>query len=293
MALSNRSRRSFWIKRAVALALFVMLAVHILFSFEAPFPWMAAKWSAGDVLGYLGSIIGAGATIFVLLATIDYEKKVDEERSKRAVRPVIAITLPEKTLPEWGPSVTAEFEDDFDPIGVEITYERAREEYLRASCYAIVSADDGASFDTVLSHNDYYLALWAEAQVIKDEDGNHFGNDFQAWFLKLMLTSVGNGPAINVSARLVKSDVENAALEGSRTHSPVFQLMVGGEWGLGILVPAGSISAKEYCLVLSYEDVYGRAYEQSHVMTLSRLGLGGHVGFHAGISQRDTAGEMP
>lgn len=268
-----------------------MFVVHILYSLDALLPRLKAKWSAGDVLGYCGSIIGVGATIFVLLATIDYEKKVDDKRSQRAVRPVIAITLPEKPLPEWGPSVTAEFEDDFDPIGAEITYERAREEYLRASCYATVSADDEVFFKTELSHSDHYLALWAEAQVIKDEDGSHFGNDFQAWFLKLMLTSVGNGPAINVSARLVKGDVENAALEGSRTHSPVFQLMVGGEWSLGILVPAGSVSAKEYCLVLSYEDVYGRAYEQSHVMTLSRLGLGGHVGFHAGISQRDAAGE--
>lgn len=57
MALSSRGRRNTWIKRIIALSLFVMLAVHILYSLEVPLPWLEAKWSAGDVLGYLGSII--------------------------------------------------------------------------------------------------------------------------------------------------------------------------------------------------------------------------------------------
>lgn len=289
--MSSNRRKYSWMWKTFALALFVMLVVHVLFYFNAPTPWLKAKWCAGDVLGYMGSIIGAGATIFVLLATIEHEKKADEEKSKHSVRPVIAILNSEKPVPGWGPAGSMMSEDDFDPIGEEVVYRKAREGYILADCYAVVSKDGSVSYKTKLTYEKYDLALWAEAQVIHTvEEPTYFGNDFRAWFVKFVLTNMGNGPAINAYARLIEQDNVGVADEKKMPCSPTVQLMVGGEWSLGLLVPADrSIpeESKNYRLVLTYEDADGRRYEQSFPLTMSRRGNKGQVDGCLSIDQRE------
>lgn len=229
----HKSNRKFtWLWKTAALSLAVMLIVHLLYSFDAPLTWLETAWGAGDLLGYWGSIIGAGATIFVLLATIDYEKKADEDRAKRSVRPVIAVSIPEKPFPRWGLVGLTIPEEDFDPIGEGAAYRKAREEYVRADCYAVVSKDGGVSYITKLRNDDYDLALWAEVQVNYGEGSSRYGNSFRAWFVKLVLVSIGNGPAINVRARIVGQNLGGVAYDERVTCSPATQLMVGGGVGL-------------------------------------------------------------
>lgn len=283
-----------WLFITIAVALIAMLVVHFLYSFNAPAPCLEAKWCAGDVLGYMGSIIGACATIFVLLATIDYEREADEERAKHSMRPVIAISNPEKPLSGWNLVGLTISEDDFDPIGEEAAYRKAREEYIRADCYVVASKDGSVSYKATLSTEDYDLAVWAEAQVIhKESKPTFYGNAFRAWFVKFVLTSMGNGPAINVHARLVEQDFVSATGGEKMPCSPAVQLMVGGEWTLGLLVPAErSIpeETKQYRLVLTYEDADGRRYEQSHALTMTRLGNKGQVDGFLSIDQREIGG---
>ena len=282
-----------WLWKTVAIALAVLLGVHILYSLDVSFPWLEAQWSAGNVLGYFGSIIGASATIFVLLATIDYEKRAEEERAKRTVRPVIAISVPERPLPGWGLEWSTSPDTDFNPFREREAYSDSREEYVRADCYAIATDVGEVSYKAALSASDYYLAMWAEAQVDEDVDptagiiGASFGSELKAWFVKLVLTSMGNGPAINLTTRLVVQDSEGAASGSKLSCSPAVQLMVGRERSLGILVPVGSNDAKEYHLVLSYEDADGRRYEQSHAIVMSRADFAGRFDVHVDVAQKE------
>ena len=289
--MSSNRRKYSWMWKTFALALFVMLVVHVLFSFNAPTPWLKAKWCAGDVLGYMGSIIGAGATIFVLLATIEHEKKADEERSKHSVRPVIAASKLEKPSSGWDLAGSTMSEDDFDSISEEVEYRKACEEYILADCYAVVSKDGSVSYKTKLTNDEYDLALWAEAQVIHEEGGlTSHGNAFRAWFVKLVLTSMGNGPAINAYARLVEQGLVGAVDDKKIPCSPTVHLMMGGEWTLGLLVPTEQSipeETKQYRLVLTYEDADGRRYEQSFPLTMSRLGNKGQVDGCLSIDQRE------
>ena len=79
----------------VGLLLVPIIFVYILFSNPAPI-WLRVKWSAGELLDYLGSIIGALATIFAILITIDLtheEQQLAYQRQKEEHRLAIMPRL--------------------------------------------------------------------------------------------------------------------------------------------------------------------------------------------------------
>lgn len=59
-----------WFMTIIIISVVIMLAVHILYKFHPACDFFVAEWSAGDLLMFYGSIIGAMATIYVLQETI-------------------------------------------------------------------------------------------------------------------------------------------------------------------------------------------------------------------------------
>lgn len=59
-----------WFMTIVIVSAAIMLTVHILYKFHPICDFFVAEWSAGDLLMFCGSIIGAMATIYVLQETI-------------------------------------------------------------------------------------------------------------------------------------------------------------------------------------------------------------------------------
>lgn len=58
-----------------ALIIVLPIAIHFLFKQDFNIKWLYAEWSAGDVLGYCGTIIGALATIIAVYITIKHTKE--------------------------------------------------------------------------------------------------------------------------------------------------------------------------------------------------------------------------
>lgn len=78
-------------KKAIILCAFGIviggpMIIHIVFSIPAPWAWMIAKWSAGDVLGYYGSVLGfCGTTLLSVLALYQNKMIKDDAENRENV----------------------------------------------------------------------------------------------------------------------------------------------------------------------------------------------------------------
>lgn len=81
----------------------------------------------------------------------------------------------------------------------------------------------------------------------------------------VLLRSVGNGPAVNVHVRLAGKGVVSTYVAGMPVHSPTFQFPVGDGYRVRLCFESVEDALDmETSLVLSYQDICGRCYEQSH-----------------------------
>lgn len=71
-----------WFVTIVIISAVIMIVVHTLFKVHLSYDFFVAEWSAGDLLLYFGSIIGAVATIYVLQETI--KATIDQQREERS-----------------------------------------------------------------------------------------------------------------------------------------------------------------------------------------------------------------
>lgn len=68
-----------------------ILVIHFLFSFYPTNNLWVAKWSAGELLSYFGSIIGALATIVAVVITIVYTKRSQDEQNVLTIKPYLQV----------------------------------------------------------------------------------------------------------------------------------------------------------------------------------------------------------
>lgn len=64
----------------VILSVIYMLIIHILYKIPSLCNFCIAEWTAGDLLSYGGSIVGAIATIYVLQETIHSTLKLQKRK---------------------------------------------------------------------------------------------------------------------------------------------------------------------------------------------------------------------
>lgn len=73
---------------AVILFIFVIpIFINHLYSRPASIPLFAMSWEAKDALAFYGSILGAGATILALVATIRFTARSQKEERKLSIKP--------------------------------------------------------------------------------------------------------------------------------------------------------------------------------------------------------------
>ena len=83
----KRILKKYWIW--ILIAVVYLLLVHSIYLFPAPFGWLVSSWSAGDLLAYGGAIIGAGATIYAVVSTIEHEREREREQNRLNCKPWI------------------------------------------------------------------------------------------------------------------------------------------------------------------------------------------------------------
>jgi len=65
----------FWAIVALCLLILVPLTINFLFRNHFGVEWFVAEWTAGEALSYVGTILGAGATICAVVLTISYSRE--------------------------------------------------------------------------------------------------------------------------------------------------------------------------------------------------------------------------
>lgn len=104
-----RTAKRHWFMTIVIISAAIMLVVHILYKFHPISDFFVAEWSAGDLLQFCGSIIGAMSTIYVLQETIrttmiqQNEDRIYLENQQRedkafSLKPYFVITAQEAKL---------------------------------------------------------------------------------------------------------------------------------------------------------------------------------------------------
>lgn len=173
----------------------------------------------GDVLAFIGSLIGAAATIVAVRLTISYERGLRVEDEREAVLPFIAMSV-------------------VDGFGDTPSYPLMTE--------IVLGSNGGVSYRS-------------RPRGALDSPDEHY--------FTLHLESVGNGPAINVSARLEGEDIGVKYIEGSPIHSPVLQFPVGATRSIVFHFESRAAALeKSLAFVLKYSDIHGRTYEQRHTL---------------------------
>lgn len=94
----------FWLSVAIVLP----IIVYFIFKCNSPDEWTKAKWGAGDILGYVGSILGGAITLVGVVYTISQENKKYYDEKKTNVKPYLSFYNCElvNQCPEYKKSIT-------------------------------------------------------------------------------------------------------------------------------------------------------------------------------------------
>ncbi len=263
------------IKRLIALVavafLFVPTIVQWAFRTSALVPFLVAEWTAGEFLDYVGSIIGAVATIAAVRMTIQFEREERIDDQRLSVLPLIAVTRLERHVP------------NLDSVYMVASRPNRREDAAKADTYSefspgkeyiVISNKGEITYSSKLSEGQAHLAYGGD--FLEENMGNGLIATVlnKSLYYPLLLQSAGNGPAINVSVWMQK-DGRGPKYEGTddNLHLPIVQLTVGESRYVDILFEDWLAEGAKgrYELVVAYHDTFGNKYYQIHELALAPM----------------------
>lgn len=71
----------------ILIVIIIPFTVSVIFKVRAPWGIFSAEWTPDGYLGYIGSLIGAAATIYAVRVTIINERKQQDEERVIAAKP--------------------------------------------------------------------------------------------------------------------------------------------------------------------------------------------------------------
>lgn len=231
----------------------IPLGIHILFSVAAPFDFLRAKWTAGDVLSFYGTIIGALCTILGVFLSIQYAQKNYKEDTEKRVLPYIGVTMLDVKNKNNIFNVLS-YEDNSEDCN---TYE----EFLANKCCFTVDKDI-INYRYDLSKRQKKLVMSGGMEETTDRNGVKILKHNNILSIPFMLQSVGNGPAIccriGLHTQFTKWD-----------HGKYFppKYFSQGE-SFHVCIFFEDISSCEvgqtFYLRVAYENIYGDTYFQEY-----------------------------
>jgi len=222
-----------------------LLFVHIAFQFNGP-TYLQAVWSAGEVLGYLGAILGAAATIVAIVITVQItaEGRADDHQHQ----------MEERKL-----SMKPHFQTTHNPVfSKNEATQLANGKTVFVSYPAISGREDDITPGSTL---DVPHLLKSKKSSIKAEeihDQFSFTKDF--YILKYVIENVGAGNAVNVQFCI-----------DEMPFIPAFSLVVNTSKEFVFIFRKTLAANGEHRIVFDYEysDVATMArYKQSEVISL-------------------------
>lgn len=274
---------------SLLVALVIPAVLHLLYKLPAPAFALEAVWGAGEMLDYIGSILGAAATIGAVWLTIRDEREGRLEEQRLSTVPLVAITALERHVPAFDM-----FSGSMPTLGSSERENKQDEyeEFEPNSEFIVVSKAGQITYISELTERQKHYAHSGPHVPERLEGGFMAVAINNAMFLPLRLYRIGNGPAVNVSVSMER-DGEAPLFEGGTLHLSTRQMAVGTHRYVGILFEdyRSVKSQGSYGLIIRYEDTLGHRYEQRHDGAISpSIRNGNHVlqlSFDCGIERRE------
>ena len=230
----------------VTIACLVLLAVCIgvpvlLTTHHVPEAW---EFTSGDLLGYIGAVLGGLITLIGVAATIYYEHRETWEERVRASAPCLVPTLLGRGELDQIPRI-------FSP---------------EEGTYFVLHPKDRAEIKSSLAKQEYekWLSSGEETKIMSGFTA--FGPSRIA-ALAFIVENVGLGPAINYRVRIVPSSGVSKPTDRAAGNSA---LRIGDSYCAAVYCDTHNPSAAgEYRLELTYLDLYGYRYSDSFEFEIS------------------------
>ena len=257
-----RCRPAYWVcVGLVVAAALSLVVVHFIFCVDCPIPLLVAKWSAGELIGFIGSVLGAIATIIAVTMTVDHAEKSQNKEYELQVLPCVAVEILERR--NMGSAL-----DDYGTSNYPVTERRPYEEVPHGKEYAVLSGDKASYSNQLSSSQQTNIETFDSAQDFGSGVTASVVNPVQ--YIPLVFKSIGNGPALDVSLALVRATSLEEVPNGGFVTVPVTQMPVGSQRYLGVYVENrfDPLLAGDYHVVVDYFDILGNGYRQGFSLRL-------------------------
>lgn len=220
---------------AIALFLFPILIVHSLFKIAAPCKWLAANWTAGEVLVYFGAVLGAAATITVIILTIIFTQENQKAERKLSIKPHL--------------------QTEYQPI---FNRDKAIEQVANRAVFVLFPHNEFEGIGS--TYEPPYLLKKSEEKDPQREILSTLNFSRKYYIIKYTVSNVGAGNALNLSFTI-----------NDKLVIPPFSLSVSDSKVFVILLNAELLKDKTRSLHFKYEyqDCASIAqYEQHETIVL-------------------------
>lgn len=246
--------------RFVLVALMAMIIVHFLFRIECPVPLLVATWSSGELLGFIGSVFGAIATILAVTATIDYTEKSRQKDLVAQVLPCIVMEAPGLRNTGLADTLVGSNESQSPE-----TYE----ETLNERDFAIIAGANvkyASRLDEQQRKNVVSPVL--ERELCQGVCGLVANTTL---YIPLVFKSVGIGPAVNVSLALIRAPSIDGVPKAGFPTASVRQMPVGSQRYLGLYFENRDDPdiIATYQVFVRYYDILGNEYRQGFGLSIT------------------------
>ncbi|WP_034487789.1 hypothetical protein [Butyrivibrio fibrisolvens] len=263
-------------KHPIIIVLVIVIAViagpiiiHLLFKTVGP-SWLVAKWSAGEILQYYGTIITAIIAIAGLYLTFQDNRRSIREQSRLDKLPYFSLTTLNYDVrnPLFGTTTDKEIDSKGEVVlkpkdnKQEYYY---REEKLKAALITIRKGVPG--IETKIPETDKKLILNGGVSEQRMAQGMIGIVNEPMIYVPIILQNVGNGAAMGFRVGLNKL-INGCLIEPKYLSST--SVNEKEEFYLGFFaLNEGEENVGEYLLEIIYRDMFDNKYRQSTKFIIS------------------------
>lgn len=238
----------------IIFVIIIPLLINYLFKQSTSFDILIAEWSAGDVLSFYGSILGAILTVYGVYLTIQYSQHNYREDVHNRVLPFLAL---------YSLRSRSRF-SMFNPVKQEqsSTPETLYEEYRLREIYFIIK-NGTVVIKNSLSKEQKQTLLQGGLKYIASEPNTFSLCDVNLISVPLEVENVGNGAAINLRIGLNKM----------ANSTPVYITPINLKQNTIIYLHIFSESTTtndlgDYKLEFYYDDIFKQQYVQAYTFSI-------------------------
>ncbi|MHA5219081.1 hypothetical protein [Dysosmobacter sp. Phy] len=227
--------------------------INLAFKLHAPCGFLAAEWSAGDVLSFYGAMLASVATIMGVYLSIDYAQRNYREDEANRVRPYLALTHYKSKSRSNLLSLVFQTSNN-EP---DRTSDEFYEEYKLDKVFIIIGTD-GISFKDSLTDAQKQSLQAGSIGMVQEGNSKRFLCPRNLVSMPFEIENVGSGAALNTMVGFYKAGAKRRGVN-------IFTMKTGQSAYCHIFCDEqNSALYGEYILEFIYGDILGNRYSQKY-----------------------------